>query len=510
MADLTFKDNLNGVNRKLVDNGDGTYSELVSNGGTTNDFRVSFSKTIANNVDTEFFSIIGALGSGMTIGQASGLLSIATGITANAETVVRSNRAFDGDIILRYGLSLSQRIANQSFFIELVDVLGDSLATTINSATQITVTIPDHKFTSASIGQSVYVGNYTGTGVFVSGRYPIASVNGYDVVFTVAGFTAGTGTVSVFGYNYHHVLYDGTSATTAKYDGQRKGYASGDSSVTINSTASSGHSGIVSQINSVAAYLDHGAVGGTVSQRADRTANIPVDADQLYIQIRVVNGATAPATTTTLALNYISLLSAEAPIVSLAGSLPQSTNAPLPVNIVTGAITANLGTGGTGATSLGKAEDAAHASGDTGVAVWGVRVPTTPAAQTSAAGDYGSIAVDQEGKQVQTLYAAQEHSWQANPVTLTTTTSTALKAAAAAGIRNYLTDITIANTSATGVRVDILDNATVIRSFWAAPTSNVTQSFSMPLKGTAATALNVQLSAAVTDVRVSGNGYLGV
>ena len=73
MADLTFKDNLNGVNRKLVDNGDGTYSELVSNGGTTNDFRVSFSKTIANNVDTEFFSIIGALGSGMTIGQASGL-----------------------------------------------------------------------------------------------------------------------------------------------------------------------------------------------------------------------------------------------------------------------------------------------------------------------------------------------------------------------------------------------------------------------------------------------------
>ena len=93
---------------------------------------------------------------------------------------------------------------------------------------------------------------------------------------------------------------------------------------------------------------------------------------------------------------------------------------------------------------------------------------------------------------------------------MTTTTSTALKAAAAAGIRNYLTDITIANTSATGVRVDILDNATVIRSFWAAPTSNVTQSFSMPPKGAAATALNVQLSAAVTDVRVSGNGYLGV
>ena len=177
---------------------------------------------------------------------------------------------------------------------------------------------------------------------------------------------------------------------------------------------------------------------------------------------------------------------------------------------VSGTVTANLGTGGTGGTSLGKAEDAAHASGDTGVAIWGVRVPTTPAAQTSATGDYGSLAVNAEGKLVVSVGAADELGWQSNPVTLTSTTSTALKAAAAAGIRNYMTDLTIINTSATGVRVDILDGATVIRSYWAAPTSNIVQTFDMALKSTAATALNVQLSAAVTDVRVSANGYLGV
>lgn len=516
MADKQYKDPLNGVTKKLVDNGDGTFSELVSNGGNTSDFRVSFSKAIASGLDTDYFSVIPAIGAGMGVSQASGLLSVTSGTTVNAETLIRSKQSFSGDIILRYGLLLSQRIANQAFFVELVDVLGDALAVVINSATSISVTIPGHTFTSANVGQSMYVGNYTGTGVFISGRYAIASVSGDVINFTVAGFTAGSGTASVFGYNYHHVLYDGTTATSAKYDAQRKGYASGDSTVTINTSAAPGHSGVISQINSVAAFLDHGATGGTVSQRTDRTANLPVDADELYIQIRVVNGAVAPASTTTMSLNYISCVTAEAPIVTLAGTLPQSPNAPLPVAIqgspaVTAFITSTAAlTPGVAAVNLGKAEDAASASGDTGVAILGIRIPTTPAAQTSAAADYGAMAIDQEGKTVIAPYAGMEVSWQGVPITLSTTSSTALKTAAAAGIRNFLTDIDIANTSATGVRVDILDGATVIRSFWVPPTSTISRTFSMPLRGTAATALNIQLSAAVTDVRVSGNGYLGV
>lgn len=65
---------------------------------------------------------------------------------------------------------------------------------------------------------------------------------------------------------------------------------------------------------------------------------------------------------------------------------------------VTGTITANLGTGGTGATSLGKAEDGAAASGDTGAPIWGVRRDgPTLTAQASAAGDYGEIATDDGG-----------------------------------------------------------------------------------------------------------------
>jgi hypothetical protein len=59
-------------------------------------------------------------------------------------------------------------------------------------------------------------------------------------------------------------------------------------------------------------------------------------------------------------------------------------------------VTANLGTGGTGATALGKAEDAAAANGDTGVAVFAVR-RSAPSTDTSAAGDYGTLQINDTG-----------------------------------------------------------------------------------------------------------------
>lgn len=51
---------------------------------------------------------------------------------------------------------------------------------------------------------------------------------------------------------------------------------------------------------------------------------------------------------------------------------------------------------GVGATDLGKAEDAPHVSGDTGVAIWAVRQDTW-AAFTNTAGDYSPISVTQAG-----------------------------------------------------------------------------------------------------------------
>lgn len=54
---------------------------------------------------------------------------------------------------------------------------------------------------------------------------------------------------------------------------------------------------------------------------------------------------------------------------------------------------------GTSATSLGKAEDAAHASGDTGVMALAVRNDAA-SSLTSADGDYSPVAVDAAGRQV--------------------------------------------------------------------------------------------------------------
>lgn len=472
------------------------------------EWRYGFSKVIAGGIDTTDFDLL-KTGSGMSVNQTAGVLNLLSGTTANEETIIRSKLNFNGDLVLRFQATLSQRIANNNFFVELVDKVADGVAFSMTNATTLVATFPEgHGLTAQNIGQSMYLGNFAGLAAVIPGRYAISAVSGDTITFTVAGFPAsGSGTMNVFGHNYHHVLYDGTTATVAKYDTQRNGYNSGDTSATVNTTAAPGHVATVSMVNATATFLDQLAASQTTSeltQRASRIANVPSDDKKLYLQIRAANGTTNPATTTTFSINFISISRHDAPSVMLAGLLPFGQNFVLPVSV--GGITP-----GSAATNLGKAEDAVHASGDVGIQSLGVRIPAaTPAAQTSAAGDYGGMAIDQEGKTVITPFAGDELAWQGVPITLTSTTSTAVKTAAGAGIRNYVTDVTMANTSATGVRVDLLDNATVIRSWWVPPTSTVTQSFSKALKGTANQAMNFQLSAAVTDVRCSANGYIGI
>lgn len=163
---------------------------------------------------------------------------------------------------------------------------------------------------------------------------------------------------------------------------------------------------------------------------------------------------------------------------------------------------------GSGTSSIAKAEDAVHASGDLGVYVLGVRAPTTPAIPTSAAGDYGSILVDQEGKLIVSGTGGPETTWDAI-VDLTATTDAAIAAAPAAGIRRYVTDITLSNTGAAAVTVNIKDGATRKFARIVPANSSVDVSLKTPIRLTAATALNGALSVAGT-VTVFAAGYLGV
>lgn len=92
------------------------------------------------------------------------------------------------------------------------------------------------------------------------------------------------------------------------------------------------------------------------------------------------------------------------------------------------------------------------------------------------------------------------------------TTPNALKAAAGAGLRNYLTGIQFKNTSAVASEIEVRDGATVIWRGHASASMTVSDgwTFVPPLRSTANTALNVAMVTTATATIVSAQGYVGV
>jgi hypothetical protein len=92
---------------------------------------------------------------------------------------------------------------------------------------------------------------------------------------------------------------------------------------------------------------------------------------------------------------------------------------------------------------------------------------------------------------------------------ITDGSSTSVIASAGAGVRNYITDISIANTSASDVTVDIRDGTagSVLWTGMAPAGGGLVKEFKSPLKGTAATAVAADPSAAASTVTVSLGGF---
>lgn len=221
-------------------------------------------------------------------------------------------------------------------------------------------------------------------------------------------------------------------------------------------------------------------------------------------------------------------------------------------------------TPGTGATNLGKAEDAAHASGDTGVMALAVRQDTL-ATLSSATGDYEPLHLDASGR----VYAnaqgpvAHDGAVSGNPIRIagrarstnytavasddvadlvttldgrlvtkpycipevawtyaaasggiTNTTGVTAVAAAGAGVRNYVTRAQIINGHATvGTDVQIRDGAsgTVLwRGYAAADGGGATCVFDPPLKGTANTLIEVACGTTGSATYFNLQGYTGI
>lgn len=111
-------------------------------------------------------------------------------------------------------------------------------------------------------------------------------------------------------------------------------------------------------------------------------------------------------------------------------------------------------TPGTGATNLGKAEDVAAVSGDTGVGVLGVRNDTL-ASQTSASGDYGFHALDTAGILMTAGAPRLLKGRQVTTITSSTAETTIVTAIASTFLDIY--GLILTNTSATATKVSIRD-----------------------------------------------------
>jgi hypothetical protein len=387
-----------GVQRQNVNLGNGSYGE-VTTPRTQCMFRTTFDKAITGGVDPDYFQRIGPIGTGIALNQTGGNLVITSGTTANAELVLRSTKSFAGSFVARWQTILSQRIANNNFYVELVDVIGDGLAYTINSATSVTITIPDHKFSSGNVGQSITIGAITGA-AGIPGRYAIASVAGSTVTFTVAGWPAsGSGTCSLFGWNFHRTLYTGTTATTANYDSGRNGYASGDTAATINTTASPGHMGIMTVEEGSAGLID--SLVASASQttfRASRVVNIARDDAELFVQLRCTNGTVAPASTTTWTIGMVGVTNYDSVNVAINNVRPQiRTNGGAPVIVEGGNLTGIATvTTVTGVTTVSTVTNVTNAGTPT--------APATPYFVNSAATTNGALVLTGTSG-LQALYA---------------------------------------------------------------------------------------------------------
>jgi hypothetical protein len=114
------------------------------------------------------------------------------------------------------------------------------------------------------------------------------------------------------------------------------------------------------------------------------------------------------------------------------------------------------------------------------------------------------------GVPIQKPYSIPEADWSYPAASaIVNTSDVALKSAGAAGIKNYLTAIQIANTNATATEVVLKDGSTVIWRGVASANMPLTSiMFPSPLKTTAATALNFACITTAASVYVSAQGYV--
>lgn len=130
-----------------------------------------------------------------------------------------------------------------------------------------------------------------------------------------------------------------------------------------------------------------------------------------------------------------------------------------------------------------------------------------------ATGDVADLVTTLVGALIQKPYAIPESDWSYAAATggIINTTDVPVRAAGAAGIRNYVTAASFSNNSATATEVVIKDGATTVlwRGMLPANAPNFPVAFPTPLRGTPATAVNVACITTGAAVYANVQGYIG-
>lgn len=473
-------------------------------------FRDSFNGTEVNPARWELASA----GSGMTATVADGTLTVSTGTVLDDELVLTTRQSFTIPLRVMVAVNLSQRIAGQSVWLELVSV-------------DPTTGLPDGRGVAAwrLDGTSPTLANYE---VGSEGAPRLASTSASTIPTTAP---AGWSVLELEPTNdecwFHGRLIDNTAARSNSYVRHQQ-IPEPNAAYRFRIRARNRQF-----VNGVSAVANNGS--GLV--RITRAAHGFTTGDNVTVaDVSGVPGANGSFSITVIDANTFDLVGSSfsgayvnTGWASVSRNLAPASGTDVKVQFVTIADYAELTTEitagrGQSVAGQGLGVNVLSTVAPSVTAVGGQARNTSGAVPVLAATGYSANpSVVTTGRGVDLLatligalvtkpYAIPEADWQyaATAGGITNTTDVAIKAAAAAGIRSYVTAIDLRNAHATvATEVVIKDGATVIwrQLLPAAMPAPVEITFPTPLKGSAATALNVACLTTGAQVYVNAQGF---
>lgn len=303
-------------------------------------------------------------------------------------------------------------------------------------------------------------------------------------------------------------LFDGTSATQGKYLVQNGGLSPLVSAAsTITTTAGTGFYELEPFADEAWFHSSVLDATGARAQSYRRHQQIP-DPNAVYkIRLRWKNGATAPASSTNAVIQFVSIQDyAELTAEITAGRGQSVAGQALGVQVCGGTVTVS---GAVTATNVAGAVAHDAARGTSAPMMTAARAVSAPYAAV-ASGDVADLIATLQGVLVTRPWQIPEQEWSyAAPAGgVVNTTDVILAAAAGAGLRRYVTSLTLSNAAAVATEVVLKDGATVIwRGQLPANAPMAAVAFQNPLKTSANAALNFACVTTGAAVYVNAQGY---